>query len=153
MTQYLKKFGLTIDLIKSTTCNQPFVFRPSKRYVSTSLVELPVLVTRLDGKEDVLVIQTYLVDEKVLFLYGKQTLESWNFKIDSREKILEIQTKSNQDCSRKLIKMMDTIDGHYGTILETRKKEGLNLLFIEYGFGVLFVEDKKNDLCSFKSIR
>ena len=67
-----------------------FVFRPSRRYISTSLVELPVLVTRLDGREDVLIIQTYLVDVKVPFLCGKQTLESWSFKIDSREKILEI---------------------------------------------------------------
>ena len=43
-------------------------------------------------------------------------------KIDSREKILEIQTKSDQDCSRKLIKMVDTISGHYRIVLETRKK-------------------------------
>ena len=46
-----------------------------------TLIELPVLVTRLDGREDVLVIQTYLVDAEVPFLCGKQTLESWNFKI------------------------------------------------------------------------
>ena len=26
MTQYLKEFGLTIDQMKSTKCNQPFVF-------------------------------------------------------------------------------------------------------------------------------
>ena len=57
--------------MKSVSCHQPFVFGPSKRYVSTSLVELPVLVTRLDGKEDVLVIETYLVDAYVPFLYGK----------------------------------------------------------------------------------
>ena len=69
------------------------MFGPSQRYVSESLVELPVLVTRLDGKEDFLVIQTYLIDAEVPFLCGKQTLESWNFKIDGREKILEIQSK------------------------------------------------------------
>ena len=82
------------------------------------MVEFPVLVTRLDGKEDVLVIQTYLVDAEVPFLCGKQTLESWNFKIDGREKILEIQLKSDQDCSRKLIRMVDTTGGHYGVVLE-----------------------------------
>ena len=119
------------------------MFGPSKRYVSTSLVELPVLVTRLDGKEDVLVIQTYLVDAEVPFLYGKQTLESWNFKIDEREKILEIQMKSDQDFSKKLIRMVNTTGGHYGIILETRKKGNLNLFFIEDDSGVLFIEDKK----------
>ena len=34
-------------------------------------------MTRLDGKEDVLTVQTYLVDPEVPFLCGKQTLESW----------------------------------------------------------------------------
>ena len=109
--------------MKSVSCHQPFVFGPSKRYVSTSLVEFPVLVTRLDRKEDVLVIQTYLVDAEVPFLCGKQTLKSWSFKIDSREKILEIQLKSDQDCSRKLIKMVDTTGGHYGIVLEQGRKE------------------------------
>ena len=60
-------------------------------------MELPVLVSRLDGREDVLVIQTYLVDAEVPFLCGKQTLESWKFKIDGVEKILEI--KINNDLS------------------------------------------------------
>ena len=70
-------------------------------------------MTRLDRREDVLVIHTYLVDAELPFLCGKQTLESWNFKIDSREKILEIQTRSDQDCSTKLIKVIDTTGGHY----------------------------------------
>ena len=110
-------------------------------------------MTRLDGKEDVLVIQTYLVDAEVPFLCGKQTLESWNFKIDGREKILEIQLKSDQDCSRKLIRMVDTTGGHYGIVLETRKKESSNLFFLEDDSGILFMEDKKGDLCSFMSVR
>ena len=75
LTQYLKEFGLTIDQMKSTKCNQPFVFGPSKRYVSKSLIELPVLITKLDGKEDVLVIHTYLVEAEVPFLCGRQRLE------------------------------------------------------------------------------
>ena len=76
MNQYLAGFGLEIENLKSVSCNQPFVFGPSKRYVSKSLVELPILVTRMDGKEDVLKVQTYLVDAEVPFLCGKQTLES-----------------------------------------------------------------------------
>ena len=29
LTQYLKEFGLTMDQMKSTKCNQPFVFGPN----------------------------------------------------------------------------------------------------------------------------
>ena len=54
-------------------------------------------------------IHTYLVDAEVPFLCGKQTLESWNFKIDGREKILDIQLISDQDCSKKLIKMVTLV--------------------------------------------
>ena len=54
MNQYLAGFDLEIDNLKSVTCNQPFVFGPSKRYVSKILVGLQILVTRIDGKEDVL---------------------------------------------------------------------------------------------------
>ena len=50
MRQYLAKFGLEIEDMKSVSCNQPFVFGPSKRYVSKSLVELQMLLTRMDGK-------------------------------------------------------------------------------------------------------
>ena len=77
MTQYLKEFDLKIEDMKSTAWNQPFVFGPSKRYISKLLVELPILISRMDGKEDVLTIQTYLVDAEVPFLCGKQTLETW----------------------------------------------------------------------------
>ena len=66
---------------------------------------------------------------------------------------MEIQTKSDQDCSRKLIKMIDTVGGYYGAILKTRKKKGLNMLFVEDDSGVLFLEDAKDDLCSFKAVR
>ena len=137
----------------SVSCNQPSVFGPSKRYVSKSLIELPILITRLDRKEDVLIVQTYLVDAEVPFLCGKQTLESWNFKIDGEEKILEIHLKTGQDCGKKLVKMIDTTGGHYGIVLETRKKANSSLFFVEDDLGILFVEDEKGDLCSFRSVR
>ena len=54
MKQYLAGFGLEIENMKSVSCNQPFVFGPSRRYVSKSLIELPIPVTRMDRKEDVL---------------------------------------------------------------------------------------------------
>ena len=68
MKQYLEEFNLKIEDMKSVSCNHPFVFGPSKRYISKSLVEFPILVTRMDGKEDVLIVQTYLVDAEVLFV-------------------------------------------------------------------------------------
>ena len=118
-----------------------------------SLVKLPILVTRMDGKEDVLIVQTYLVDAEVPFLCGKQTLETWNFKIDGQEKILEIQMKTGQDNGRKLLKMEETAGGHYGIVLETRKKKNTNMFLIEEDSGILFMEDKEGDLCSFKAVR
>ena len=93
MEQYLQEFGLTVEQMNSVKCNQPFVFGPSRRYTSTSLIELQILITRLDGKEDVLTIQTYLVDTEIPFLCGKMTLEGWRFQIDGRDKTLEIMSK------------------------------------------------------------
>ena len=61
MKQYLKEFGLKIENMKSVECSQPFVSGPSQRYISESLIELLILITRMDGKEDVLTVQTYLV--------------------------------------------------------------------------------------------
>ena len=95
MTQYLAEYDLNIEDMKSVKCNQPFVFGPSKRYISTSLVELPIFISRMDGKEDILVVQMYLLDAEVPFLCGTQTLEAWNFKINGTNKILEIKTRAD----------------------------------------------------------
>ena len=91
MTQYLKEFDLEIGDLKSFGCRQPFRFGPSKRYLSLKMVELPVMVTRLDGKEDVLILHTYLVDAEVPLLCGKRTLELWKFRLDGKRKVLEIE--------------------------------------------------------------
>ena len=101
MTQFLEEFGLKVEDMKSVSCNQPFVFGPSKRYISKLLVELPILVTRLDRREDVLTVHTYHVDAEVPFLCGKQMLESWNFRIDSREKIFDTHPNNQQYTDRK----------------------------------------------------
>ena len=78
--------------MNSVFCHQPF--GPSRRYISKSLVELPILVMRMDGREEILTIETYLVDAEIPFLCGKRTLEDWSFHIDGREKILEISSKT-----------------------------------------------------------
>merc|ERR1711895_113681 len=123
--------------MKSVSCNQPFVFSPSKRYVSKLLVEHPIRVTRMDGKEDVLRVQTYLVDGEVPFLCGKQTLESWNFNIYGPEKMLEIHMKNSDDQGKKFLRMEETAGGNYGIVLETRKDKEVMPLD-ENDLGILF---------------
>ena len=86
MKQYLKEFGLEIENMNSVKFSQPFVFGQSRRYISESLIELPILITRMDGKEDVLTVQTYLVDVEVPFLCGKHTLESGISRLMDRER-------------------------------------------------------------------
>ena len=51
MTQYLEEFGRSIKELKSTKCLQPFLFGPSQRYISQTMMDLPILITQLDGKE------------------------------------------------------------------------------------------------------
>ena len=50
MNQYLKDYGLELNDLKSSKCHQRFRFGPSKQYISKLMVELPVIVRRLDGK-------------------------------------------------------------------------------------------------------
>ena len=51
--------------------------------------------------------------------------------------------------------MIDTNSGHYGIILEIQRKK--NVLYLENAlsdkFGVLFLEDKEEELCSLKAVR
>ena len=53
INQYLKDHGLEVKDLKNSECYQIFRFGPSKKYVSKIMVELPVIVRRLDGKEDI----------------------------------------------------------------------------------------------------
>ena len=51
--------------------------------------------------------------------------------------------------------MIDTQGGHYEILLETQKKH--NVLYLEDALGdelgILFLEDKEEELCSFKAVR
>ena len=152
MTQYLKEFDLKIEDLKSFECWQPFRFGPSKRYLSVKMVELPVMVTRLDGKEDVLVLHTYLVEAEVPLLCGKRTLELWKFRLDGKRKVLEIEPHG----FHKEFRVIDTQGNHYGIVLETR---GQNCVLSALGKeeneedNVLFLDDEKENLCSMKAVR
>ena len=61
--------------------------------------------------------------------------------------------KTGQDNGKKLVRMIDMAGGHYGIILETRKKSTSSLFLVEDDSGTLFVEDEEGDLCSFRSVR
>ena len=51
--------------------------------------------------------------------------------------------------------MIDTKGGHYGIILQTQRKKKVLYLEDILGdkLGVLFLEDKVEELCSFKAVR
>lgn len=49
--------------------------------------------------------------------------------------------------------MEDTIGCHYGIVLETRNKKEANMFLVEEDSRILFMNDKKGDLCSFKAVR
>ena len=61
--------------------------------------------------------------------------------------------KTGQDNGRKLLKMEETTGVHYRIVLETRKKKNTNLFLVEEDLGILFIEDKEGDLCSFRAVR
>ena len=66
---------------------------------------------------------------------------------------MEITTRADQDGATKFVRIVDTSGGHFGVILETRKRTNSSILFAEDDPGILFIEDEKKDLCSFKSVR
>ena len=66
--QYLSEFDLTIEEMESSPCHQVFKCGPSKRYLRKSIVKIPVIVQRNDGRDDVLKVQAYLVDADIPFL-------------------------------------------------------------------------------------
>ena len=74
----MREPGLEIKDMKAQECYQIFRFGQSRQYTSNIMVELPMIVKRMDGKEDVLKVFTYLVDADVPFLCGKRTIEKWN---------------------------------------------------------------------------
>ena len=55
------------------------------------------------------------------------------------------------------VKIIDIEGGYYAIVLETQKKKMSNVLYLEDALGdelgVLFLEDKEEELCSFKAVR
>ena len=100
--------------MRKNDCRQVSRFGPSRQYEITEMVELPMIVTIMDGKEDVLKVFAYIVEADVPFLCGKRTLESWNSKLDIGNRVLETM----MDGERKNFRMINTGSNHFGLEIE-----------------------------------
>merc|ERR1712101_103315 len=140
MDPYLKDHGLEVKDLKSSKCHQIFRFGPSKKYVSKIMVELPVIVRRLDGKEDVLKVFTYLVDADVPFMWGKREMvERWKSKIDTENKVLDTKIEGE----RKDFRIVVTGGNHVAIEIEKRDLKEEEIFFAK----------EEDDLNTFKAIR
>ena len=139
--QYLETHGIGLGDLKTHECHQVFKFGPSKQYVSNTMIDLPVIVRRLDGKEEVLQVYTYLIDADVPFLCGKRELvDRWKSIIDTENKVLD--SKIDGD---KRIKFRTISTGGNHVALEIEKGD----LIQEQ---VLFTEENE-DMNTFKAIK
>ncbi len=138
--QYLEDHGVELKDLKSFECHQTFKFGPSRQYVSSTMVDLPVIVRRLDGKEDVLQVFTYLIDADVPFLCGKRELKDrWKSKIDTENNILETKI----DGQRKEFRMIGTGGNHVALEIEKGNLKEEQIFFTE----------ENEDMNTFKAIK
>ena len=77
LKQYLANFEFEMEKMTSTDYYQVFKLGPSKSYRSKIIVEILLVFQRLDDKDDILEVQTYIVDADVRFLCGMKTPELW----------------------------------------------------------------------------
>ena len=87
--QYLKRLDLEMEDLVSRPCYQQFKFGPSTRYLSEQVVNIPIYVEAVDGKKDLLLVKTYVLNADSPFLCGNNTLFSWDAKIDIKNNVLE----------------------------------------------------------------
>merc|ERR1712240_48972 len=112
----------------------------SRQYVSNTMIDLPVIVRRLDGKEEVLQVFTYLIDADVPFLCGKQELKDrWKSKIDTKNMVLECKI----DGERKKFRMIGTGGNHVALEIEKGNLKEEQILFTEVN----------EDMNTFKAIK
>merc|ERR1712121_161662 len=92
MEEYLERHGMTLQDLNQVRCYQKMTFGPSRQYISRLKVELPVTVRDMDGKEETLKVQTYIVEADLPFLCGKSELQDkWKSKINTERNILEVR--------------------------------------------------------------
>ena len=127
MIQYLREHGLEVEGIKTQECYQISRFGPSRQYTSNIIVEIPMIVKRMDRKQDVLNVFTYLVDAYVPFLCGKREMvERWKSKIDTKNKVLETEINGK----RKDFRIIETGGNHVVIEIEKKKFKGRRNIFL-----------------------
>ena len=65
------------------------------------------------------------MEADVPFLCGKRTLEKWNSKLDTKNRVLETE----MDGEKKNFRMINTGGNHVGIELENAKKNGEEILY------------------------
>ena len=89
------------------------------------MVNLPIILKTLDGREEVLQVFTYLVKADIPFLCGASELKSkWKSKIDNENNVLEIKL---EDGRVKHFRIVGTSGNHVA--LELEKGEMEEILF------------------------
>ena len=88
--RYLRENELGWEKMKTYECNQAFKFGPSKKCVCKVKMEVPLVVKTLEGGTEVLWVVAYIVDADVPFLVGKSMLEKWGSKLNTVDRILEM---------------------------------------------------------------
>ena len=127
LEEYLKEQDVEMENMRIENCNQVFRFGPSRKYVSTQMVELPMVVSAMDGREEVLKLHAYIVDAEIPFLCGKRTLEGWNAKVDTQNEILETELEGR----KRNFKMMTTESNHYGIEIGLRNEVIEEIMFTD----------------------
>ena len=89
LERYLAEFNLIKDLVLSE-CSQVFRFGEiDKRHISNKMIELPLLMGSMNGREYTMKAILYVIEAYVVFLCGYRTLEHWSANMDIRRIVLE----------------------------------------------------------------
>ena len=127
--QYLEAQEIELRDLKTHECHQVFKFGPSKQYVSNTMIDLPVIVRRLNGKEEVLQVYTYLIEADVPFLCGKREMvDRWKSIIDTEKNIMECKIDGE---NRIKFRTISTVGKHLALELERGNLRQEQILFTE----------------------
>ena len=141
--KYLKQQDLEIDDLVCHPCHQLFRFGPSTRYLSEKVIEIPIYVIDKDGRKDLLVVKTYVLNADSPFLCGNNTLYSWQAKIDIKNNVLETVLNGKQ----RDYGMIKTAGGHNALILELKEKDEEIIHYLERA------SDEEDIITNFKGIK
>ena len=104
------------------------------------MIELPLIMRSMTGKEEIYKAQVYVINVDVAFLCGKKTMEQWGSKLDTVNGVLE--TEINRD--PKSFEKLTTSIVHYGVRLEVQRRESKEIIYLE---------EKRDELSDFRAIK